>query len=218
MCGSFQQPGSIRILEEFEEATGVPVTVLEGGEPELSADERTLPPFDDVLVVYMDEGGALRLRPMYWQLVHDWEKEFRSKYTCFNTRAESLDKPHNEALLRRRRCLLPVVSFFENRQEEGRAVKPRQVYELSLGGRRLMGLGGICSVWTNPADENDCRYSCSIITTEPNPVVGQVHNRMPFKGLQVVVAKVGDSAKVRLLVGGQVAEGDVVFQRLGQLS
>ena len=39
---------------------------------------------------------------------------------------------------------------------------------------------GIYSIWTNPEDESDRRYSCSIITTEPNPVVGQVHNRMPF--------------------------------------
>ena len=117
MCGSFQQPGSIRILEDFQEASGVPVSVLAGEEERPLLDkERTLRPFNDIFVVYMDEDGLIRLRPMYWQLIHYWEKEFKSKYTCFNTRAESLGKRHNEELLRHRRCILPVVSFFENRQ------------------------------------------------------------------------------------------------------
>ena len=39
---------------------------------------------------------------------------------------------------------------------------------------------GIYSIWTNPEDESDRRYSCSIITVEPNQTVGEIHNRMPF--------------------------------------
>lgn len=72
------------------------------------------------------------------------------------------------------------MSFFENRQINGQTLKPRQVYEFTLPDRALMALGGIYSIWINPRDTNDRRLSCSIITVEPNPVVGEIHNRMPF--------------------------------------
>ncbi len=182
MCGSFQQPGGIRIIREFASLTGIPLTPF--GPLSLSGlagpDELILRPFSDVLVIFAGEDGGLKLAPVCWQLVHDWEKEFKSRYSCFNVRSESLDKPHNHRLLLRRRCVFPVAGFFENRQANGKTIKPRQVYEFSLPGRSLMALGGIYSVWTNPGNGKDRRLSSAIITVKPNTAVGKIHNRMPF--------------------------------------
>ena len=144
------------------------------------AGERVLRPFNDVFVIMVEAGGRVVLRPMYWQLIHRWEKEFKSRYTCFNVRAESLGKRHNEELLESQRCILPVSAFFENLQEGGRTLKPRQVYEFRFAGGGVIPLGGIYSVWSDPDDPADRRPSCSIITTEPNECVGRIHSRMPF--------------------------------------
>ena len=117
---------------------------------------------------------------MYWQLIHHWNREFRSKYTAFNTRVESLDKRHNEPLLRHWCCIFPVIMFFETRKVGGRTAQPRESYGFNLKAGGLMALGGIYSVWRNPQDEEDRRYSCSIITLEPTEIIAEVHNRMPF--------------------------------------
>ena len=174
--------------------------------------ERTLRPFSDVLVIFAGEDGRLKLAAMYWQLIHYWEQEFKSRYTCFNTRADSLEKPHNRELLISKRCVLPAVSFFENRQTGGQTLKPRQVYEISLPGRRLMALGGIYSVWANPKDKKDKRLSCSIITVEPNPTVAEIHNRMPLifpadqvsRWLDPGVADVGELKEMIKPFGDQI--------------
>lgn len=180
MCGSFTQPGGIRILDEFKRATGILVSPLSPAFTLMPEKERTRRPFSDVLVLFQNSSGEVMLVPMYWQLIHYWEKEFKSKYTCFNVRAESLSKPHNETLLKKQRCILPAASFFENRQVGGKRLRPREAYEFAAADGSLLLLGGIYSIWTNPVDENDCRYSCSIITTKPNQLVGEIHNRMPF--------------------------------------
>ncbi len=187
MCSSFSQTGSIRILEEITRQTGLQVLDQSAaGVPEQG--ERTQRPYNEVLVIFAGKDGQLKLAPMYWQLIHYWEKEFKSKYSCFNVRAESLGKPHNEALLMRRRCVFPVAGFFESRKMNGRPVKPRQVFEFSLPGRNLMSLGGIYFAWRNPNDDTDRRLSCGIITVEPNETVAEVHNRMP---LMIAVKDVG---------------------------
>lgn len=180
MCGSFTQPGDIKIIEGFRSRFGVEVSDDPGGAGRPISREQVATPFHDVNVVFADREGVIRLGSMYWQLIHHWNREFQSKYTAFNTRLESLDKRHNEPLLRRRRCIFPVSMFFETRKIGGRPVQPRESYGFSLKNGGLMALGGIYSVWHNPEDEEDRRYSCSIITLEPTEIIAEVHNRMPF--------------------------------------
>lgn len=180
MCGSFTQPGDIKIIEGFRARFGVEVSADPGGAAQPISREQKTTPFRDVNVVYAGSDGAARLASMYWQLIHHWSREFRSKYTAVNTRVESLDKRHNEPLLRRRRCIFPVSMFFETRKIGGRTVQPRESYEFNLKAGGLMALGGIYSVWHNPEDEEDRRYSCSIITLEPIKIIAEVHDRMPF--------------------------------------
>jgi len=70
--------------------------------------------------------------------------------------------------------------FFETRKVGGRTAQPRESHGFNLKAGGLMALGGIYSVWRNPQDEEDRRYSCSIITLEPTEIIAEVHNRMPF--------------------------------------
>jgi len=180
MCGRFTQPGDIDIIEGFRARYGVEVGDDPGNARPAVRYEQTATPFRDVNVVFTDREGVTRIGAMYWQLIHHWNEEFKSKYTAFNTRVESLAKRYKEPLLRRRRCILPVRSFFETRKLGGEAVEPKASYEFALKSGGLMALGGIYAVWVNPAGENDRRYSCSIITLEPTGIIAEVHDRMPF--------------------------------------
>ncbi len=140
----------------------------------------TFLPFHEVPVIYTDRDGVTRVGEMYWQLIHYWNKEFKSPYTQFNTRAESLRKRHNRELLERRRCVFPVSSFYETRKVGGKAVTPKESYEFTLCRQEIIPLGGIYTIWTNPDDREDRRPSCSIITLKPNSLVAGIHDRMPF--------------------------------------
>jgi len=180
MCGRFTQPGDIDIINGFKTGYGTDLSVDPGAAGPPLREERIASPFDDVNVVYTDREGIIRLGSMYWQLIHSWNREFKSGYTCFNVRKESLAKEYNEPLLRRYRCILPVRSFFETRKFGGKAVKPKEQYEFTPRNGGILALGGVYTVWVNPNDEDDRRYSCSIITLEPNEIIAEVHDRMPF--------------------------------------
>lgn len=56
----------------------------------------------------------------------------------------------------------------------------KEYYEFTLEGQEIIPLGGLYSVWTSREDESDRRLSAAIITVEPNHLIGEVHDRMPF--------------------------------------
>lgn len=183
MCGRFTPIPRPQVLEEFRRLFGIDVADAIGEAPDITGDlfgPGQCLPFRDVDVLHAAADGRILLRPMQWQLIHNWNREFRSDYTNFNTRYEKLAKPHNRELLRYRRCILPVFEFFENRKEGGKAVKPKESYRFTLSRQSIIPLGGIYSIWTNPEDDSDRRYSCSVITMEPNELIAEIHNRMPF--------------------------------------
>lgn len=183
MCGRFTPIPRPQVLEEFRREFGIEVTAA-GGEQAVPPGDLLGPgqclPFRDVDVLYVEADGRFLIRPMQWQLIHNWNREFRSDYTNFNTRVEKLDRPHNRELLLHKRCVVPVAGFFENRKEGGRTVKPKESYRFTLRDQEIIPLGGLYSIWTNPGDGEDRRYSCSVITMDPNELIAEIHNRMPF--------------------------------------
>lgn len=180
MCGQFRLGGKVNIIKDIEQATGLTIAATPESRRLEAAGEDDFLPFRDVPVLFTDRDGLVKIRNMYWQLVYSWSEEFKSKYTTFNIRAESLGKNHNRPLLKFHRCLFPVSSFYETKKTGGRAVRPKERYEFTLSDHGIIALGGIYSVWTNPVDKEDRRLSAAIITVEPNAIVGEVHNRMPF--------------------------------------
>ena len=190
MCGRFTPIPRPELQDDLKGEFGINVTES-SGEPLL---QENLPgpqqclPFRDVDAIHSTRDGRVMLRSMQWQLIHNWNREFRSDYTNFNTRREKLDRPHNRELLCHKRCIVPVSEFFENRKEDGRTVTPKESYRFTLKGQKIIPLGGIYSIWTNPEAEEDRRYSCSVITLEPNDLIGVIHNRMPYIVSRDIVA------------------------------
>ena len=94
----------------------------------------------------------------------------------FNTRAETLfEKKFKKDLLINQRCLIPVNCYYEWKKEG----KQKTAYSFEIKNRDIIFLGGIYSIWQDSYKRTK-RYSCSIITTEANPEVKQIHNRMPL--------------------------------------
>jgi putative SOS response-associated peptidase YedK len=96
-----------------------------------------------------------------------------------NARSETVaEKPAFRAAFRRWRCIVPANGFYEWRatQEAGRTIKqpyfirPREESD-------LFGFAGLTEDWVSPAGE-EVRTYC-IITTDANPVMMPIHDRMP---------------------------------------
>jgi putative SOS response-associated peptidase YedK len=109
-----------------------------------------------------------------WGLVPAHSSEPTTRAPLFNARAETLPElPAFRAAFRQRRCLVPASGFYEWKAEG----KRRQAHLFRLRGEAPFAFAGLWERWqrgTEPALE-----SCAIVTTEPNDLVREVHDRMP---------------------------------------
>jgi putative SOS response-associated peptidase YedK len=103
-----------------------------------------------------------------------WAKDIKIGFSTINARAEEVDtKPAFREAFRQRRCLVPPDSFYEWKK----IGTGKQPYAIALADRRLMGMAELWEIWRSPAGERICSFS--IITTQPNELCAELHNRMP---------------------------------------
>jgi putative SOS response-associated peptidase YedK len=118
--------------------------------------------------------GERSLDMLRWGLVPFWAKDLNVGFANINAKAEGIENrpPFREAF-QRRRCLVPVDSFYEWKKTG----TGKQPYAIALASGRLMALAGLWENWRSPAGE--WMRSFAIITTTPNELCAELHNRMP---------------------------------------
>lgn len=109
-----------------------------------------------------------------WGLVPHWAKDPAIGYKMINARAESLDqKPAFRNLIARNRCLVLADGFYEwQKRPEG-----KQPMRICLKDEDRMYFAGLHDLWIGP--EGQQIHSYTIITTEPNELMLDIHDRMP---------------------------------------
>ena len=132
-------------------------------------------PTDPLPIVHYDaKEGARSLEVMRWGLIPYWAKDIKIGFSTINARAEEVDiKPAFREAFQRRRCLVPVDNFYE----WAKTGTGKQPYAIALADRRLMALAGLWETWRSPAGERI--RSFTIVTTTPNELCAELHNRMP---------------------------------------
>lgn len=131
-------------------------------------------PSQPVAVVPND--GENRLDFFVWGLIPSWAKDPKIGYRMINARAETVDqKPSYKAAFRRRRCLVLADGFFEWKRDPGSKSKTPMYIKLKSGDP--FGMAGLWEIWHN-GDGSEVR-SCTIITTESNELLSEIHDRMP---------------------------------------
>jgi putative SOS response-associated peptidase YedK len=132
-------------------------------------------PTDPLLIVRFDAKAHQRsLEVMRWGLVPFWAKDIKVGFANINAKAEGIEtRPAFRDAFRQRRCLVPVDNFYEWKK----TANGKQPYAIALADRKLMALAGLWESWRSPAGERV--RSFAIVTTEPNELCAELHNRDP---------------------------------------
>ena len=111
-----------------------------------------------------------------WGLIPSWAKDPDIGNRMINARAETLaEKPAFRSAFKRRRCLILADGFYEWQQEAGKKTKIPMYIQLK--NKKPFAFAGLWEIW-NASDGSEIR-SCTIITTRPNRMMEEIHNRMP---------------------------------------
>lgn len=165
MCGRFTQERPTSELAEIFEAED---RVLAPG------NRFNVAPTDEAAVIVQREDQRA-VTAFRWGLIPHWADSAKVGSRMFNARAETLStSPAFRAALKRRRCLVPVDSFYEWR----RAGKVRQPFRISRTDGRPLALAGLWAGWRDP-ETDEVRRTFTIVTTSPNDLMRPIHNRMP---------------------------------------
>lgn len=165
MCGRFVQERRVSDLAEIFGAE--PLMDEPGGRYNIA------PTDEAVVVVERDDRRALTA--YRWGLIPHWAEDARIASRTFNARAESVaSMPAFRDSFRRKRCLVPVDAFYEWRREDG----VRQPYRIFRRDGMPLALAGLWAGWKDPATDI-VRRTFTIVTTRPNAVVAELHDRMP---------------------------------------
>lgn len=163
MCGRFTLIQIEKISERFD-------AQIIG---EISVKKRyNISPDQPVPIVFQESPN--KIEEMIWGLIPHWAKDSKIGNELINARAESLlEKPAFKDSFLKRRCLIPADGFYEWKKE-GREKTP---YYIKLKDSSLFAFAGLYDIWQN--EKGQIIKTFTIITTEPNDLVKEIHNRMP---------------------------------------
>jgi len=165
MCGRFTLKTPVeRLSEQFQFPKIIPL------KPRYN-----IAPSQDVVVVRrMPDDRERKLTMLRWGLIPRWVKDPTRGSQPINAKAETAaEKPMFRDAFRRRRCLIPADGFYEWKQEGGR----KQPVNICTKDRQPFAFAGLWEHWEE--QEGQFIESCTILTTEPNDLLAQVHSRMP---------------------------------------
>ncbi|MDW7738802.1 MAG: SOS response-associated peptidase [Bacillota bacterium] len=125
---------------------------------------------------------ALRLSPndnkrelvsLKWGLVPFWADDKSIGSRMINARSETVaEKPSFRDAFRKRRLLVPASGFYEWKKEDG----GKQPYFITQKDKHPFSFAGLWERW----DKGDSPLETfTILTTEPNSLLAELHNRMP---------------------------------------
>lgn len=167
MCGRFTLTATFEeIINRFDIQSFL--------DEENYAPSYNIAPSQSVLAV-INDGKSNRMGWLKWGLVPPWAKDASIGNKMINARAETLsEKPSFRTAFKKKRCLVIADSFYEWKRHADQSKTPMRI---KLKSNDLFAMAGIWEAWKSP--EGKTLYTCSVITTRPNELMKDIHDRMP---------------------------------------
>lgn len=134
------------------------------------------------------EAPERQLRVLTWGLVPSWATDPSIGSRLINARMETVaQKPAYQRAFAKRRCLLPADGYYEwyATRETTKAGKPRkQPFFIRPRDGGVLAMAGLYEIWRDPEKAEDApdrfRWTCTVITTDAEDALGDIHERMPL--------------------------------------
>ena len=111
---------------------------------------------------------------MRWGLVPFWATDPKIGNRMINARSESAAvKPSFREPFKSKRCLVPSTGFYEWQKTNGN----KTPHFIHLKSNELFSFAGLYDVWKDP--EGKSMKTFTILTTVPNNLLKNIHDRMP---------------------------------------
>ena len=164
MCGRFTLIDSIDLIQNQFGIQDVQIEIF----PNYNVAPQTNIP------VIVSHESKRTLKPLQWGLIPFWAKDGKIANKLINARSETiLEKPSFKHAFKKRRCIIPASGFYEWKKTK---TGKEPVY-IQLESKSIMAMAGIYETWKSP--DGEIKETCSILTTDPNDTLKEVHNRMP---------------------------------------
>ncbi len=133
-------------------------------------------PSQDILAIFEDpEDGETKSADFRWGLIPSWAKDKKIGYKMINSRSETArKKPAFRSAFKRRRLLIPASGFYEWLRK---SKTDKQPWMIRTSDDEPFAIAGLWERWTNPEGEEI--RSATILTTGPNELMANIHDRMP---------------------------------------
>ncbi len=131
-------------------------------------------PSQQIAVIRSKADGAFALSLVKWGLIPSWTKG-KPKLQPINARGETVPTSGMfRSAFDRRRCLIPADGFYEWKKLDAKTKQPMFIH---LKGDRPFAFAGLWERWK--PDEAEPIDTCTILTTTPNELMSEIHDRMP---------------------------------------
>ena len=131
-------------------------------------------PSQPVAVVPND--GFNRVDFFNWGLIPFWAKDPKIGNRMINARSETItEEPSFRGSFKYKRCLVLADGFYEWRKDPGS--KSKTPIYLHMKNKMPFAFAGLWDNWHS--DDGSEIRTFTIITTEPNTLIKEIHNRMP---------------------------------------
>jgi putative SOS response-associated peptidase YedK len=137
-------------------------------------------PGDDVVAVTTTKEGEPRGELLRWGLVPFWAKDVKVGYKMINARAETVaEKPAFRDALKTRRCLIVADGFYEWQARADGSKGRKRPFHITRADGAPFAFAGLWASWHDKEDAGVAVRSCTIITTDANHKLADIHDRMP---------------------------------------
>jgi len=127
------------------------------------------------VITILERQGRRTAELFRWGFVPGWVKDPKEWPLLINARADSMaDKPSFRDALRNTRCIIPATGYYEWKKGPDGERRP---FYITSSETETMAFAGLYSTWSGPNGE-EVDTVC-IVTTDPNPEISEVYDRMP---------------------------------------
>jgi putative SOS response-associated peptidase YedK len=132
-------------------------------------------PTQQVLIIRQNTAKGRSFKLVRWGLIPSWAKNASIATGTINAMSETAaEKPAFRDALKSRRCLVPADGFYEWKSIGS---KQKQPFSIGMIDDSVFAFAGLWDCWRDSSSQ--LIETCTILTTRPNALLTEVHNRMP---------------------------------------